>query len=151
MPRRFRSAGPPSVFAGKNSKKGLTKREKAHILNSNSKANRYDDREKVQSQRFRELPGAVRQHEAAGRHWPSSISAEAAARLRRKRDSSPLPERRDSSGRPDRCRKRAFFMPMRVVPRKFRLSSLLKRDEGFFCCHFKRNSGGTSHEAHQDF
>ena len=87
----------------------LTNRRRSCILNLNSKTNRYDDREKVPSGRSRELPGGARQCRAGGCHWPLSISAETAL-FRRKRVSSPLPERRDSSGQaPGRCRKWAWI------------------------------------------
>ena len=70
-----------------------------------------------------------------GRHWPSSISAETGLRFRRERVSSPLPERRDSRGGAVPIPGAGSFLPMRVVPRKFGLSSLqVRRDGGFFCC-----------------
>lgn len=112
----------------------LTRRAGSCILRYNSKLNRYDDREKVLPGRFRELPAAARQCEEDGRHWPSSISAETAGL-----GGNGFPHRYQRGGIraavPCRCRERAYVMPMRVVPRKFRLSSLLKwRGRRLFCC-----------------
>lgn len=131
----------------------LTSRFSSCILMFNSKMNRYDDREKVFSGRFRELPGGARQCGEDRRHWPSSISAETGGL-----GGNGFPHRYQRGGIRTaplcRCRERAFDMPMRVVPRKFRLSSLLCRgDGGFFVVYnkFRIKAGGTKHEAHQDF
>ena len=91
---------PLPIFSAATAKNCLTNFRRSCIVSPNSKSSKYNDREKVPPRRFRELPAAARQCKPAGRHWPSSICAESPPGFRRKRVSSPLPKRRDSSGMP---------------------------------------------------
>ena len=80
-----------------NKKMGLTNDRRSCKVTPNRKQNRYDDREKISPERYRELPGAARQRKRGRCYWPLSTSAEPASLVRRERVSSPLPERRNSS------------------------------------------------------
>ena len=136
-PNSFAAAAIRRLGAGEGSPDenlSLTNGKKYGILFPNSKRNRCNDREKILSGRFREPPVAARRRGGEGCHWPSSSFAETAARFRRRRVSSPLPRRRDSSGAPDRCRKRAYGMSIRVVPRKLSFRLFSRRRRGLFCC-----------------
>lgn len=107
---------------GEGAKISIDKPPEILYLKAQQKTRKRDDREKILFVCFREPPDAARRCGGEECHWSSSGSAETGSRFRRGRNSSPLPKRRDSSGEPDRCRKRAV-LPMRVVPRKlsFRL------------------------------
>ena len=68
----------PGITGGtvENKKTGLTNDRRSCRVAHNRKQNRYDDREKISSERFRELPGAARQRRRGRCYWPSSTSVE---------------------------------------------------------------------------